>query len=165
MMRATEYVLSERPFVVRRTVRWGDCDPAGVVYTGRFTDYLLGAVGLFTDHLAGGGGRLGAAHGVGTPCKAMRFEFIGTLWPDDVIDIACSVQAIRTRSFDLRCVARRPDGSPVFDAIFSPICVRLDERVGTPIPDSLRAVLAGWLQPPSPTSSGSSASSASPAFP
>ena len=63
MMRATEYVLSERPFVVRRTVRWGDCDPAGVVYTGRFTDYLLGAVGLFTDHLAGG-----AAPGRGAWC-------------------------------------------------------------------------------------------------
>ena len=140
-MEATEYVLSEHPFVVRRKVRWGDCDPAGVVYTGRFTDYLLGAVGLYTGHMAGGEGRLGVAHGVGTPCKAMRFEFIGTLWPDDVIDITCTVEDIRTRSFDIRCVARRTDGSLVFDAMFSPICVRLDERVGTPIPDSLRVVL------------------------
>jgi len=144
MMRATEYVFGEQPFVVRRVVRWGDCDPAGVVYTGRFTDYLLGAVGLFSDHLAGGAGRLGAVHGVGTPCKGMRFEFIGTLWPDDVIDIECWVEAIRTRSYDIRCVARRPDGTPVFDAMFSPICVRLDERVGTPIPDSLRAALAAF---------------------
>ncbi|BDB26364.1 hypothetical protein Tamer19_21450 [Cupriavidus sp. TA19] len=147
MIRATEYVLSEQPFVVRRTVRWGDCDPAGVVYTGRFTDYLLGAVGLFSDHIAGGTGRLGTAHGVGTPCKAMRFEFIGTLWPDDVIDIECRVEAIRTRSYDIRCTARRPDGSAVFDATFSPICVRLDERVGTPIPDSLRAALSAFQRP------------------
>ncbi|MGO4152532.1 acyl-CoA thioesterase [Cupriavidus sp. YAF13] len=148
MMRATEYVLSEQPFVVRRTVRWGDCDPAGVVYTGRFTDYLLGAVGLFADHMAGGAGRLGEAHGVGTPCKAMRFEFIGTLWPDDVIDIECFVEAIRTRSYDIRCIARRPGGAPVFDAVFSPVCVRLDERVGTPIPDSLRAALGAFLRKP-----------------
>nr|WP_315593510.1 thioesterase family protein [uncultured Cupriavidus sp.] len=147
MIQATEYVLSESPFVVRRTVRWGDCDPAGVVYTGRFTDYLLGAVGLYTAHMAGGDGRLGEVHGVGTPCKAMRFEFIGTLWPDDVIDITCTVAAIRTRSFDLHCVARRPDGSPVFDAMFSAICVRLDRREGTPIPDSLRAVLTRYLSP------------------
>ena len=146
MINATEYVLSESPFVVRRCVRWGDCDPAGVVYTGRFTDYLLGAIGLYTAHLAGGG-RLGEAHGVGTPCKAMRFEFIGTLWPDDVIDITCTVEAIRTRSFDIRCVARRPDGTPVFDAMFSPICVRLDRREGTPIPDSLRDVLKRFLLP------------------
>jgi len=77
----------------------------------------------------------------------MRFEFIGTLWPDDVIDITCTVEAIRTRSFDIRCVARRPDGAPVFDAMFSPICVRLDRREGTPIPDSLRAVLNRFLSP------------------
>lgn len=147
MIRATEYVLSEQPFVVRRTVRWGDCDPAGVVYTGRFTDYLLGAVGLFSDHIAGGAWRLGTAHGVGTPCKAMRFEFIGTLWPDDVIDIECWIEAIRTRSYDIRCMARRPDGSAVFDATFSPICVRLDERIGTPIPDSLRAALSAFQRP------------------
>ncbi|CAG2156312.1 acyl-CoA thioesterase [Cupriavidus numazuensis] len=146
MIHATEYMLSESPFVVRRCVRWGDCDPAGVVYTGRFTDYLLGAVGLFTAHMAGGG-RLGAMHGVDTPCKAMRFEFIGTLWPDDVIDITCTVEAIRTRSFDIRCVARRPDGSPVFDAMFSPICVHLDRREGAPIPDSLRDVLRRFLAP------------------
>lgn len=144
---ATEYVLGDSPFVVRRKVRWGDCDPAGVVYTGRFTDYLLGAVGLYTAHIAGGSGRLGEVHGVGTPCKAMRFEFIGTLWPDDEIDITCTVEAIRTRSFDIRCVARRPDGAPVFDAMFSPICVRLDRREGTAIPDSLRAVLNRFLSP------------------
>ncbi|WP_179402492.1 acyl-CoA thioesterase [Burkholderia guangdongensis] len=140
MMHATEYVVGERPFVVRRTVRWGDCDPAGVVYTGRFTDYLLGAVGLFTGHIAGGR-RLESAFGVGLPCRAMRFEFIGSLWPDDVIDITCTIDGIRTRSFDIRCMARRPDGAPVFDATFSPICVRLDERIGTPIPDALREAL------------------------
>src|SRR5690606_2773945 len=85
MIRSTEYVLSESPFVVRRTVRWSDCDPAGVVYTGRFTDYVLGAVGLFHQHMSGYANRpLGELHGVGTPCKGMEFEFIGTMWPGDI---------------------------------------------------------------------------------
>jgi hypothetical protein len=44
-------------------------------------------------------------------------------------------------------MARRPDGSAVFDATFSPICVRLDERVGTSIPDSLRTALSAFLSP------------------
>ncbi|MBD9380174.1 MULTISPECIES: acyl-CoA thioesterase [Achromobacter] len=139
-MKATEMVLSLDPFVVRREVRWGDCDPAGVVYTGRFTDYLLGAVGLYTEHL-GEGKRLGEAHEVGTPCRGMSLDFTGTLWPGDVVHIACSLGALRTRSFDIRAHATRPDGSPVFAAVFSPICVRQDARVGTPIPASLREVL------------------------
>lgn len=139
-MKATEMVLSTEPFVVRREVRWGDCDPAGVVYTGRFTDYLLGAMALYTEHL-GEGKRLGDAHGVGTPCRGMSFDFTGTLWPGDVIHIECRVGALRTRSFDIQARARRPDGAEVFSAVFSPICVRLDAREGTPVPPSLRAVL------------------------
>ncbi|MDH2052727.1 acyl-CoA thioesterase [Achromobacter marplatensis] len=139
-MNATEMVLTTAPFVVRREVRWGDCDPAGVVYTGRFPDYVLGAVALYTGHL-GEGCRLGDAHGVGTPCRAMSFDFVGTLWPGDLIFIECRLGALRTRSFDIELEARRPDGSAVFSAVFSPICVRQDERIGTPVPASLRAVL------------------------
>ena len=32
-MKCMEYVARTLPFTVRRTVKWGDCDPAGVVYT------------------------------------------------------------------------------------------------------------------------------------
>jgi len=141
MIRGTEFVISESPFVVRRVVRWADCDPAGVVFTGRFTEYLLGAVALYTDFLAEGAASLGAAHGVDTPCRGMSLSFEGTLWPRDEIDILCEIGAIRQRSYDVHCTATRPDGTPVFTARFSPICVRRDARVGTDIPASLRAVL------------------------
>ncbi len=29
------------PFTVTRTVRWGDCDPAGIIYTPRVLDYAM----------------------------------------------------------------------------------------------------------------------------
>jgi 4-hydroxybenzoyl-CoA thioesterase len=142
VIHSIEYVLSDEPFVIRRAVRWSDCDPAGVVYTGKFPEYVLSAVGLFTDHMAGRTGKsLGEAHGVGTPCRGMSLDFLKTLWPGDVIEIECAVGAVRTRSFDIHCRARTPKGEPVFDARFSPICVRLDARIATNIPASLRAVL------------------------
>jgi acyl-CoA thioesterase FadM len=150
MIRSYEYVLSESPFVVRRTVRWGDCDPAGVVYTGRFPDYVLGALALFKDHIAGANGDdgsfLGKQHGVGLPCRGMSFDFSGTLWPHNVVDITCFVGNIRTRSFDMHCVGQRPTGEPVFNARFSPICVRADARVSTDIPESLRSTLQRFTQ-------------------
>ncbi len=148
MIHGTEYVLSQDPFIVRRVVRWGDCDPAGVVFTGRFTDYLLGAVALYTEHLAQGASSLGAAHGVDTPCRGMSLSFEGTLWPRDEIDIHCTIGSVRTRSYDVRCVAVRTDGRPVFTATFSPICVRSDARVGTDIPPSLRAILEAHQRTP-----------------
>lgn len=143
MTQSYEYVLSDAPFVVRRTVRWGDCDPAGVVYTGRFPDYLLGALALFKDHIAGGSGEsLGQPYGVGLPCRGMTFDFAGTLWPNDVVDLECYVGEIRTRSFDFHCEGRRPGGETVFTARFSPICVHTHVRESTDIPAPLRATLA-----------------------
>lgn len=146
-MRSPEYVLSEQPFVVRRTVRWSDCDPAGVAFTGRLADYLLSAASLYSEHLAGGAPSLGEAHGVDTPCRGLEMAFSGTLWPRDELDILCEVGAVRRRSYDLHFTATRPDGSPVFEGRFSPICVRRDARVGTDIPDSLRAVLLAHANP------------------
>lgn len=142
MIRGTEYVLQESPFVVRRQVRWADCDPAGVVYTGRFPEYVLGAVSLFGNHLAGNDGQsLGKHYGVDTPCKGMRFEFLASLWPYEQFDIACHVSDIRKKTYDVTCDARKLDGTPVFVSVFSPICIRQDARVGTPIPDEMRAQL------------------------
>ncbi len=39
-MICTEAVLADTPFVVRRRVKWGECDPAGVVYTPSFSEYV-----------------------------------------------------------------------------------------------------------------------------
>lgn len=144
-MRSYEYVLSESPFTVRRKVRWADCDPAGVVYTGQFSEYVLSAVALFKDFIAdaaGGGARsLDELYGVGMPCRGMAFDFSGTLWPGDCVDIECWVGEIRTKSFDFHFQGHSPDSRPIFTARFSPICVRTDARIGTEIPPALRATL------------------------
>ncbi|MCA1457078.1 hypothetical protein I6F35_28325 [Bradyrhizobium sp. BRP22] len=43
-----EVIISKVPFRVRRAVRWSECDPAGVVYTGQFSEYLLSSIYLFS---------------------------------------------------------------------------------------------------------------------
>ncbi len=42
-----ERLLCRSPVKVRRRVRWGECDPAQVVYTPRFADYLAAAYSWF----------------------------------------------------------------------------------------------------------------------
>ena len=145
-MDSFEYVLSRSPFIVRRTVRWGDCDPAGIVYTGRFPEYVLGAVNLFTAHIANGTLQaLARELGVDTPCKGMTYEFLSSLWPNDTFDIHCSIGEIRTHTFDIVCAARKEDGTPVFNATFSPICIERAVRKSTPIPQQLRAILSSHI--------------------
>lgn len=137
-----EYVVSRAPFVVRRRVRWGDCDPAGVVYTGRFTDYLLDAVHLFFRNLAGGPYNAWLATiGVDTPCKGMEFVFHHALWPEDEFDMTCTVPVVRQHSFDIAVEASQEDGGRVFSARFSPICISREVRKRTDVPPALREAL------------------------
>jgi Predicted thioesterase len=136
-------VLSEAPFVVRRTVRWADCDPAGVVYTGRFNEYLLGAVMHFMSHI--GFAPDSREAGIGLPCKHMSLTFHVSLYPGDVVDMRIGVKEIRQHTFDLVAAAHLLDGRLAFEGTFSPVCIRSDVRERTAIPEALRSALTPYL--------------------
>lgn len=137
-----EYVLQEVPFTVRRRVRWGDCDPAGVVYTGQFGDYVISAVELFYEYLIGSPiNHARKIHGFGTPTRALEFDFRSWLSPDDDFDMAITVVAIRTHSYVLNIAARKADGREVFYSKLTPVCVSQTEHKAIAIPAILREPL------------------------
>lgn len=143
-LHSREEVVSTRPFTVRRVARWSECDPAGVVYTRNFTEYMLSALHLFRRHvLQASWQELRSNAKVDLPAKAISMVFNGALWPDDVCDIAARVGDIRTRSFDfLASAVRADDGTSVFEGSLSVICVdATDRRVAIPIPAELRGLL------------------------
>jgi acyl-CoA thioester hydrolase len=143
MINTYEEVISRRPLVVRRRVRWADCDPAGVVYTGKFSDYLLGAVNLFFNDIGGGNYMAWTrALGVDTPCKGMELTFHGALWPEDEFEMRCTVAEVREHSYDIAVEAAQADGRRIFSGRFSPICISREVRRGVEIPADYRAALA-----------------------
>ncbi|KFC64824.1 hypothetical protein FG93_05114 [Bosea sp. LC85] len=138
---ATERVLSREPFIVRRCARWAECDPAGVVHTGRFGDYALSATDLFRAHVIGRDWhRRNSSAGFGSPAKAISLVFHSPLWPGDQFDIAVFVGEIRVRSMDLLLSATRSDdGRAIFRGRLSSICVTAEDRtVAMPWPDDYR---------------------------
>ncbi|WP_213957988.1 MULTISPECIES: thioesterase family protein [unclassified Variovorax] len=142
MIDSYESVVSRRPFVVRRRVRWSDCDPAGVVYTGKFTEYVLNAAALFASELAQGDpAAWRQALGVDTPCKGMALEFHRVLWPEEEFEMLLDVPEVREHGYDLRIEAVQA-GTRIFSARFSPICIRRDARVRAPVPPALLDALA-----------------------
>lgn len=142
MAEAYESIVSQSPLVVRKRVRWADCDPAGVVYTGKFSEYLLVAVGYFLDTLGEGHySQWVKSLAVDTPCKGMELEFHGALWPEDVFDMSVGVAAIREHSYDLRVEATQVGGRRVFTGRFSPICISREVRKRVPIPEAMRTLL------------------------
>ncbi|VVE26056.1 thioesterase [Pandoraea cepalis] len=141
-MISTEYVVSEQPFVVRRQVRWGECDPAGVVYTATFSDYVISIADLFYGSLFGGTPQaVKNRHGFGTPTRALTFDFHRSLWPDDAFDVTVEVAEVRNRTFTLLMTARKADNDIAFIARLTPICIQRGARESIEMPSVLRAAL------------------------
>ncbi|AYQ39600.1 putative thioesterase [Burkholderia aenigmatica] len=140
-----EYLLGERPLTVRRRVKWGECDPAGVVYTATFADYVISAAELFYGALFGTTPQR-AKHelGFGTPSRALSFDFLSSLRPDDTFDMTVYVADVRTRTYVLDIVATTPHGEPVFNARLTPVCIARDERRSIEVPPSFRQALLDY---------------------
>jgi len=140
-----EYLISERPLTVRRRVKWGECDPAGVVYTAVFADYVIAAAELFYGALFGTTPqRAKSEQSFGTPSKALSFEFIRSLRPDEEFDMAVRVAEINLRTYVLDIAATTPQGAPVFNARLTPVCVARPERRSIVIPPAFRQALLDY---------------------
>ena len=145
VLRPIEYLISERPLVVRRRVKWGECDPAGVVYTATFSDYVIAAAELFYETIFNSSPQLAKnTHQFGTPSRALSLDFLSSLRPDDEFNIAVRVSEINTRTYVLDFAATTPEGTPVFNARLTPICVARPERRSIEIPPIFRQALLDY---------------------
>lgn len=143
-MISTEHVISETPFVIRRRVKWGECDPAGVVYTATFGEYVISAAELFYGRLLNGTPQaLKNHHSFGTPTRALAFDFKASLWPDDEFDMAVLVDRIGEHTYTL-LIQGTVRGASAFDARLTPICVARSERRAIPVPPIMRDALTAY---------------------
>jgi acyl-CoA thioester hydrolase len=144
-MTSTESVIAQHPFTVRRRVKWGECDPAGVVYTVAFSEYVISVAELFYGMLFGTSPQKAKDElGFGTPTRALSFDFQRSLRPDDEFDMTVRVADIRERTYLLEIHGRTLTGDTVFVAELTPVCVARPERRSILIPPGLRAALAQY---------------------
>lgn len=139
-----EILISKSPVIVRKRVGWGECDPAGVVYTPRFADFLAAAFmwfsrAILTDVLvADDGTRLA------TPMKALSLEFHHVLRPSEIFDMTVSVGEVRRRTFDLRVEGHSATYGRCFAGSLTPILVRPPDFGYVEMPEAMRAVLNAY---------------------
>nr|WP_236589493.1 thioesterase family protein [Ramlibacter aurantiacus] len=128
--------------VIRRRVKWGECDPAGVVYTVAFAEYVISAAELFYGSLFGTTPQKAKdLIGFGTPSRALSFDFQRSLRPDEEFETTVRVAEVRQRSFVLEMHARTPEGDTVFTARLTPACIARGERRAVELPQRLRDAL------------------------
>jgi acyl-CoA thioester hydrolase len=143
------YVVSDRPFVLRQTVKWSDCDPAGVVYTGNFVEYMTTAFRAFLGSLlAPSVEDFVRAENVDFPAKAISFVFDASLRPDEKFDVRVAVAAIKNTTFESVFTGTKAGGAACFTARMTTICVSPADRRAIRVPDALRRTLEPFLLAP-----------------
>ncbi|NIC05334.1 acyl-CoA thioesterase [Billgrantia bachuensis] len=146
---STETVIGDAPLIIRRVVRWGDCDPAGIVYTPRFLDYTISAYEAFIGLMLGGPLHSTKANlGVNFPVRGVELDFHSPLPVDTQFDMEVRVGEIRSRTFDLHVTATRVaaehPGPVAFLARISPVTVDAANWSAVPLPDVLRSRITAY---------------------
>jgi acyl-CoA thioester hydrolase len=129
-------------WIFRRRVNWGECDPAGIVYTPRFAEYVTEAHLAFFEHLfAAPPYEVFGPLQMALPAKALALEFKRSLRPNDWFDIHVIVGEIRTRTYTLEMTAQDDSGAASFDAKITLICLDRTINKGAPLPQFFRSRL------------------------
>ncbi len=130
------------PFTTTRTVLFGDCDPAGIVYTPRIAYFAIEAIHEFlSDRLGGEGLRKVFAMGILPPARALSIEFLSPMTWDEVISIEVGSEAPGTTSFGFVVEGRQASGEVTFRASMTQVCICPESKQPTALPDALRQAL------------------------
>lgn len=129
----------DRPFSVPRIVQWGECDPAGMVYTTQFLDYVMETVEAFWRETTGIWFlRLHKEFGLGSPTVSTKLDFQRALKGGDPFTVELRIEKISraTVTFDIK--GRNAAGEVCFTATHVS-CV-VDEKIlkSVEIPDMIR---------------------------
>lgn len=129
-------------FIKSRTILFGDCDPAGIVYTPRVTCFIVEAVHDFLHHILGAPAiREIFAMGILPPVRALTVDYLLPMSWDETINIAVSSKQITSTSFTFFIEARNQLDQITFTSILTQVSVSPETRRPTPIPQVLREAL------------------------
>ncbi|MGB4075838.1 acyl-CoA thioesterase [Pseudomonas sp.] len=129
-------------FVISRTILFGDCDPAGIVYTPRITYFVIEAIHDFLTYKLGAPGiREIFGMGILPPARALSIEFLAPMAWDEIIKIEVCSKEITTTSFTFLVEARNSSNELVFRSTLTQVSVSSESKKPVPIPQRLKEAL------------------------
>lgn len=128
---------------VSRTILFGDCDPAGVVYTPRFSYFAVEAIYVALDKWLGVPGlRTLMGFDILPPVRAMSFELLAPVTWDDELNIKVGVAKLGVHSFTFLVEGFLGNGTLSFVANITHVCVSPKTKEVVAVPARLRALLS-----------------------
>ena len=107
--------LDTHPFTVTRTVKWGDCDPAGIIYTPRVLDYAMEILEAWYRDVVGVSWlALNRERSMGVPTVRAELDFLAAPQPDQDMVIDLLVEDLGRSSITLLVTGRDRAGKAYF---------------------------------------------------
>ena len=125
--------------VMTRTVKWGDCDPAGILYTPRVFDYMVEAVEAWFRDVGGIDWMTLIAEGLGAPTVHTAVDFRTPMAPNLVLNVSVLLDAVGGSSLAFRIVGDDAGGTRYFEGKLVSVVIDFTTRRPVPIPAALRA--------------------------
>jgi 4-hydroxybenzoyl-CoA thioesterase len=138
-------MVNEIPFLIRIRVRFGDADPAGLVYYPVIFHYFhIALEEFFADCCDLTYASLMAFERIGFPTVKTEAEFFIPLVYGDEVEVLMRVLRTGRASVTFQYEAQRAsDGSLCARSTQVHVCMNLDTRRAVPIPDKYREVFEG----------------------
>ncbi|NIS88590.1 MAG: acyl-CoA thioesterase [Woeseiaceae bacterium] len=134
--------MSEQHFVHERTILFGECDPAGILYTPRICEYVVESALLFLTHiLEQPFERYIFSQSMSLPARNLDVDFLKPLTWDDTIKLYASVAEVRRHAYTILITALNDKGETAFTGRLTQVCISTEKKCVTSIPSRLRDVL------------------------
>jgi len=126
-------------------VRWADCDPANIAYTGTLANFALEAIDAWwEEHTGSDWYKMNIERNIGLPFVHMSIDFIFPVTPKHLLE--CQVKLIKLGTNSIRFAVQGYQNSTLcFSGEFVEAFVDAKAHKKTPMPDEFRELLISLL--------------------
>jgi 4-hydroxybenzoyl-CoA thioesterase len=126
-------------FSIRRRVSWGDCDPAGILYTPRVFDYCTEAIERwYAGPMELDWPTMNRRDNMGSPTVHAECDYLVPMAPGLELDVRVLIEKLGTASITFRLEGVADDGTLHFRARYVGCITDFARNKAVPVPESLR---------------------------
>lgn len=127
-------------------VSWGDCDPAGILYTPKVFEYCTRLLEEWFGEVAGITWAGLIAQGLGAPMVHAECDFISPMAVGSELVVTLALERLGTTSLTFSFEGRGGDGTLRFRASLVSCFMNRAEAKAVPIPEAIRSRASAWMQ-------------------
>ena len=134
------------PFIHRMRVRYGECDPQGVLFNAHYLSYIDHTINEMWREAFGSYNAM-LDRGVDIVVHEARLRFLGSARFEEEIELEAVITHLGTTSVSSMHRFRRLDGTPLLESEVRHVFIDTATAAKTPIPEWAREGLARWHVP------------------